>query len=415
MSSSYFKKNMLLSKKSIELIESLNKNIPGSQINLLSNSREIFLQFFSYFKETNQIMSKISFKNYIIVDEQIKKKSDIPKNNNFNYIVKEIREYINKHASRKIIFNFPDFFGRSISVFFVINDEDEYSNIIDYIKRIMFWMCFLTNHTQNEKCSRKLNIFIYLNDISKKLPENKGECFERKNVNTGFTYTCIPDSDIVIFRKEEWFKVFLHETFHNFGLDFSDMNNENTKDFILSIFPVNSKVKLFEAYCDFWARTINCLLCSYFSSYNEEEKFLSRTVACINYEIYFSLFQAVKNLNHMDMTYTNLFSNNYKSEMKRKKYKEETSVLSYYIICSIFFNNFDNFVEWCKNNNGNEKNRILIQFRNTVDNQMELCEYIRKEYLSERMLENMLFYENVFSNTKNIYLLTTLRKSICDF
>lgn len=409
-----FKKKML-TEDSIELIKSLNKNIPESQINMLSNSKETFLQFFSYFKEINQIISKISFEDHIIADEQIKKKSDIPKNNDFNYIVKEIREYINEHASRKINFYFPDFFGRSISVFFVINDEDEYLNIIDYIKRIMFWLCFLTKHTQNEKCSRKLNIFIYLNDIIKKLPENKGECFERKNVNTGFTFTCIPDSEIVIFRKEEWFKVFLHETFHNFGLDFSDMDNENTKDFILSIFPVNSKVKLFEAYCDFWARTINCLLCSYFSCYNDKNGFISRTIACINYEIYFSLFQAVKNLDHMHMTYINLFSNDSKSEMKRKKYKEETSVLSYYIICSIFFNNFDNFVTWCKNNNGNTKNRMLIQFRNTVDNQMELCEYIRKEYLSKRMLENILFYENIFSNTKNIFLLKTLRKSICEF
>ena len=84
----YCCRKKLLTEDSIELIKSLSKNIPESQINMLSNSKETFLQFFSYFKEINQIISKISFEDHIIADEQIKKKSDIPKNNDFNYIVK---------------------------------------------------------------------------------------------------------------------------------------------------------------------------------------------------------------------------------------------------------------------------------------------------------------------------------------
>ena len=38
-------------------------------------------------------------------------------------------------------------------------------------------------------------------------------------------------SEIIIFRNEEWFKVFVHETFHLFGVDFSNMSNlKKSKD-----------------------------------------------------------------------------------------------------------------------------------------------------------------------------------------
>ena len=65
-----------------------------------------------------------------------------------------------------------------------------------------------------------MNIYIFLTDLKKKLPEHTGQEIGKINVNTGFTMTCRPKSNIVIYRKEEWFKVLIHETFHNFGLDF---------------------------------------------------------------------------------------------------------------------------------------------------------------------------------------------------
>ena len=45
------------------------------------------------------------------------------------------------------------------------------------------------------------------------------------NINGGVSNVCVKNSlsEIVIFRREEWFKVLIHETFHNYGLDFSDL------------------------------------------------------------------------------------------------------------------------------------------------------------------------------------------------
>ena len=72
------------------------------------------------------------------------------------------------------------------------------------------------------------------------LPSTNIEILNSSHVNTAFTRTCPKKSEIVVFRKEEWFKVFIHESFHNFGLDFSDMNNAECTSRILDIFPVNS-------------------------------------------------------------------------------------------------------------------------------------------------------------------------------
>ena len=35
---------------------------------------------------------------------------------------------------------------------------------------------------------------------------------------------CIKSGLIVLFRREEWFKVFIHECLHSFGMEFSGMN-----------------------------------------------------------------------------------------------------------------------------------------------------------------------------------------------
>ena len=89
-------------------------------------------------------------------------------------------------------------------------------------------------------------MYIYFTSLKKKLPNSNIHILGENNVNTAFTHTCPVNSEIVIFRKEEWFKVLMHETFHNFALDFSNMNTEQCHLFIKNIFPLNSKdIQLF--------------------------------------------------------------------------------------------------------------------------------------------------------------------------
>ena len=92
----------------------------------------------------------------------------------------------------------------------------------NYAKKAFLWFDFVQNYTVSNSCSKQVNVYVYFTHFKKHLPQNQVFVLDCINVNTGFAHVCRKDSvtDIVIFRQEEWYKVLLHETFHNFGLDF---------------------------------------------------------------------------------------------------------------------------------------------------------------------------------------------------
>jgi len=238
-------------------------------------------------------------------------------------------------------------------------------------------------------------------------------------VNTAFTTTCPKDSEIVVFRQEEWLKVLIHESFHNFALDFSDMDNTDAHNCILNIFKVKSDVNLYESYTEFWAEIINALFCSFFSIKDKTdiEDFLKHSQFFINFERTYSFFQMVKVLHFMGLEYKDLYLLKKKNIISRENlYKENTNVLSYYIIKCILMNNYQGFLSWCKTNNFS-----LLQFKKTNSNQVQYCKFIENNYTTKSMLQNVretefFFYKNKNKNiNKNFqYILSNLRMSICE-
>jgi hypothetical protein len=257
--------------------------------------------------------------------------------------------------------------------------------------------------------------------LKKILPETNVSILSENNVNTAYTTTCPKISDIVIFRKEEWFKVFMHETFHNFALDFSDMNVESSTKRILNIFPIKSDVNLFEAYAEFWAEFMNSLFCSFFAMQdkNNEDEFISNAEYFLHFERTFGFFQLVKTLDFMGLKYKDLYSNSKTSSASRELlYKEDTSVFSYYVLNLILFNNYQGFLSWCDSNN-----LSLLQFKKTSRNLDEFCNYIEKNYKTKSMLEGVSCTENLLSkmkSDKNVsskktsYLMRNMRMTVCE-
>ena len=248
---------------------------------------------------------------------------------------------------------------------------------------MLVWL-YIVNIYSSKKCVKKLNIFIYHTTLLKILPESNVSILDEHNVNTAFTTTCPSNSEIVVFRKEEWFKAFIHETFHNFGLDFSDINMIKVNEKIVSIFQVNSNVNLFESYTEFWARIINVIFCSFtnMEDKNNINEFLINSEFFINYERIFSFFQMVKILNFMGLTYNNLYKKN--DLYKKTLYKENSNVLSYYIITLIMINNYQDFLLWC-----NENNTELLQFKKTAKNLEKYCKFIETNYKSKSMINGV--------------------------
>ena len=108
------------------------------------------------------------------------------------------------------------------SVFFYTNTLNEL-DIQKYIEWVYIWLYIAKTYAKT-KCSHELKIYLYLTKLKKILPTNGG-IIGQEHANTGYTMACKTDNEINIFREEEWFKVLIHESFHAFGLDFSELDN----------------------------------------------------------------------------------------------------------------------------------------------------------------------------------------------
>jgi hypothetical protein len=351
--------------------------------------------------------------------------SQIPKPKQFNAdsFPVEIRKQIDDFISYDLSYTFS-LYGREIIIHFLIEDKNPELSLHmynEYVDKILVWL-YIINEYGSKQCSKKLTLFIYMTSLKKQLPHTNINILDQINVNTAFTYTCPAVSEIVVFREEEWLKVLMHETFHNFALDFSDMNTRSSNQKILSIFKVESEVNLFEAYTEFWAETMNCVFCSFFllKDKDNEKEFLSNCEFFINFERTYTFFQMVKTLNFMGLRYKDLYANTQESILLRKTmYKEKSNVLSYYIIKLILMNNYQGFISWCSKNNFS-----LLQFKKTPGNLEEFCKFIEKNYRTKSLLDGVNCMESFFvtlNKTKSKkklqnadILLKSMRMSICE-
>lgn len=219
--------------------------------------------------------------------------------------------------------------------------------------RMRTWLVMLEKHAPAH-CSQKMNIYLYLTDAIKELPTRQ-EPIEQTHANTAFTTSCKKVTEMNIFREEEWFKVFIHETFHNMGLDFSHHDSTHSNKKILQLFPIKcDDVRLYETYCEVWAETINIMFLVYeLSNKNTSiENMIKKVEKALFLETFFSIFQCAKVLNFYGLTYVDLFDNTEKSHMLRThKYKEKTQAFSYYILKCIYIYNIESFFNFCAENN----------------------------------------------------------------
>jgi hypothetical protein len=238
------------------------------------------------------------------------------------------------------------------------------------------------------------------------------------HINTAFTTACAKNhNEIYIYRKEEWFKVLIHESFHSFGLDFASMTEEKTNQQMFSIFPIKCDLRLYETYTETWAEIINVIFVSVNSYSCKEESISMRKLKHIieknmYNEMIFSAFQCIKVLHHNDLKYRELYEMSNDSILKRMNYKENTNVFSYYILKSILIYHYNDFIEWCYANNGS------IKFEPNEKNISGFIQFIKSKQKTNAFLRTIDFLENWFSKNKNKHaekwVLQTSRMSITE-
>jgi hypothetical protein len=377
---------MKLTKQSKQLMTFFFKNKHFNYHPPTAKTKSIVMELYNEIKEAQQYVRhqllpyKISLKRVSSVSQITK-----PRYFNANSFPDSVRKHIDETTMSEISFSFS-LFEREITVLFISekdNVDDELEVCTNYMESISMWLYMLNTYASKE-CATSITIYLYLTSLEKNLPTSNISVLDEKNVNTAFTTSCPVRSEIVVFRKEEWFKVLIHETFHNFGLDFSTMSSRVVDKCILGIFQVHSHVNAYEAYTEFWAEVINALFCAFYSTKNDKD-FLSTFDVYINFERTYSLFQMVKTLQFMGLTYSDLLSNSEHVAVKRENlYKEKTNVLAYYVLKSILLNNYQGFIQWC-----NTHNLSLLQFKKTTGNLTQFCEFIRKNHKTSSILEGI--------------------------
>ena len=325
----------------------------------------------------------------------------------------------------KILYNIRGYMKGSITlkktkinVYYGLFKDVEKANYrkikLDIIETLKYVKFMFLNVGLRQKVN-SLDIYLYLTDEDKKMPKNPIMVLGPNNCNSAVTYACSSEGKILVYRREEWKKVLIHELFHSLCLDFSVSKHDRLKENIKKIFNVDSDFEISESYSEYWATVINCCFLSFklLDDKNDEEDFLLFFDFCIQLERIFSLFQMNKVLSYMGLTYETLFKNDSASISYRKLlYKEDTNVLCYYVLKTIllFFN--DDFLKWCLYNNG-----TIIKFDKTQQNFFNFYKFIKEKYNNKFFLNSILKMRNMNMEKKklrNNIINLTARMTICE-
>ena len=450
-----------------------SKNPRQSEINekLLNLYTEIDIEYNNFKNKLSSPCFKHKLinieKNNRAINQSILKSSYIP-----SKIVKFIKE------KSKIVLEYKCDLdnGRTVKINFIIceNSNYEINNIkkksASYFKncvlKIYVWLNILSKYADAE-CGKNLECFIYLTPFKRKLPksddddqdddqdqdhEDNDKVFKPLHVNGGISDICQTNGQIVVYRKEEWFKVFMHETMHNYGMDFSTLDISSANKKLQTIFAIQTHIKIYESYCEIWARIMNVFFECYFDIHrhslsvfkplttrkqiinkihkqhsisikkqphvvtatqvNKDKKnmFLNMFYDFMQHESVFSLFQCVKILNFMGLDYNIISTHNTTNDnIVKKFYKEETNVFAYYIIVAILISNFNNFILWCIDNNTN-----LINFKKEQTNIDSFIRFISENYKNNDVLKTIVELEHKLANhvSSDKILLNTMRMTV---
>ena len=301
---------------------------------------------------------------------------------NNKYIgVDNLEQYIENETTGYIRVTLK-FKNRTVVLYFVLfNDEDFRLDFEFYVSFIISYVIFCDSF--NSKCSKQLTVFFYLTPFKKELHKQE-KIIGTKNVNSGVTYSCIENNEICVYRKEEFLKVFFHEVIHSMGLDSSLFQDANFIRDMNNIFHVKTTNNYFEAYTEFLGVHFYLMFISFYLGKNQNESFgLFNTL--LENEIYFSMYQMNKVLNHNGLSYEDLVKHR-----NTDLYRESSNVFAYYVLKTIM----------------SYHNNKVFKFLKT---KKKLSDFLREIAYSRKFIEETKQFQN---NRVSAYLEKTMRMTI---
>ena len=308
------------------------------------------------------------------------------------YFPKEIQHHILNEQCTAITYNFAVGVRTVVLHFVVFNKRKPDLNmrkLQEHATRVCALMHLVSMHANRATCSSALNIFIYMTHFKKLLPDEKGEALDTEHANTGMSYHCASTNDIVVYRKEEWFKVLIHESFHAFGLSFIESDMPDGVDAAMQrllqrTYAISHPVRVYETYCEIWARILNVMFAC-FSPANSSgssgssgssssdpilnmklNAFAECVLRGLHRDAQHALQQSAKIMHHMGIPHAVMMDPTKENRaIVAEKYRENTNVFAYYVMTCALQHSPDVFLVWCHKNNHKAS---MLQFRTILSN-----------------------------------------------
>ena len=256
------------------------------------------------------------------------------------------------------------------------------------------------------KSSLTINLFDYSGNHSKKqLPEMKSTILGPYHVNSGYTYSCVENNILVVFRREECYKVLIHELLHSQGFDSFFIQNYELEDKVQTIFGLDCKLHINESYIEFLTLVfysgLNSFLLMKERNQTKYSEFIENFRLVFTLERNYNILNTLKILEHMNLEYPMLYSKDANIvSLKKMLYKEDTNVFCYYILKNLFL--------FCNN----EILDYLVKHKFVIHDSMEFIKIMDNLFgcfNKKEILENFqIGKRNMQKLAKNKYFRNTL-------
>ena len=313
----------------------------------------IYLQFSIYTKFINTL--NIPNTRTLIVDISTKINALLRDHlNKSKYIDSNILSYIKTNIPNCKIIRYENIINAKKFVFdFIIYDEYSIENLDNIVKNMLVFLQILIkiskdlNNEINICANDGVTITFFLTPFLKKLNitnANNKEILGAANVNSGFAYVCLTSGSIFIYRKQEFFKVFIHESLHAYGVDKAlhlNFNKNINYNKFLDLFAFTNKdytiMGINESVTEFWTSLLYLCIASHNES-NNLRNYIYNYERLYKLEIVHALYQISKILNYNDLTYSSFINTS------NSKYRETTHIFSYFIVKTLMLINHEHML-----------------------------------------------------------------------
>ena len=283
------------------------------------------------YNKLNKYYSNIVLDNF---DYKLTKVKNI-KLINTHFIPDKIRLYIHKNLIYKynVLYNFKNI---NINIKYFTQTKININTFKIILKRIIFMMIISNTYIN-------INISIYDTPYKKKFNcNNEKKCgkLNTNNVNSGLNYS----NNIIIFRKEEYLKLLLHELIHALDLDYKYETTQQNKKIYEKFNINNNNLLINESYVETWAIILNTYCVLQEKNINTLDNFKK----LLKKELAHSLLQCAKLCVYYNIDDFNKIYLNHKNTIY---YKDNVNTFSYHIIKTINLYYLRNYLKNFQSNN----------------------------------------------------------------